>query len=68
MGSKGDLIFTDGNENYLIIECKNKDSHEVRRQVLKYMKIFRNQNSEPNKIIGLAVTPKTWDHNTEDMG
>ncbi len=27
---KGDLIFTDGNENYLIVECKNKDSQNVK--------------------------------------
>lgn len=65
---KGDLIFTDGNNNFLIIECKNKDSHEVRRQVLKYINIFRKKNPQTNKVIGLAVTPKTWDVITENMG
>ncbi|MHA1490441.1 MAG: hypothetical protein ACTSRI_12400 [Promethearchaeota archaeon] len=65
---KGDLIFTDGMDDYLIVECKNKDSHEVRRQVLKYIRIFRKKTPESNKIIGLTVTPKTWDLITEDMG
>lgn len=64
---KGDLIFTDGRGNFLIVECKTKDSNEVRKQVLDYREKFKNRNPEVKNIWGLAKTPQTTYFIDENM-
>ncbi len=63
---KGDLIFTDGKNNFLIVECKLKDSTSVRKQVLIYINEFKKIKSKLNKICGLAVTQGDWDYYDEN--
>ncbi len=58
---KGDLIFTDGNNNFLIVECKKKKAQDVRQQTLKYMKLFKVIQKDAKLIKGMAVTKKGWD-------
>jgi len=58
---KGDLIFTDGNNGFLIVECKNKNPQEVRQQTLKYMKLFEEIQRDIELIIGVAVYKEGWD-------
>ena len=68
---KGDLIFTDEEDNYLIVELKYLDLYEsgktasTRRthkrkknlkQTKKYMKLFQNLHSEAKTILGLSIT------------
>ncbi len=68
---KGDLIFTDGKENYLIVELKYLDLNESgktakarrtykRKKILKqtenYMKLFQSIHSEAKTILGLSIT------------
>ncbi|MEJ2251710.1 MAG: hypothetical protein P8Y70_18055 [Candidatus Lokiarchaeota archaeon] len=57
----GDLVFTDGKSNFLIVECKNQDVDELRRQVLYYIKKFREIHSDAIEIEELAVHPNRWD-------
>lgn len=64
---KGDLIFTDGNNNFLVVECKNKHSQEVRQQTLKYMKLLKRIYENAKSIKGLAVTPERWDLAPNEM-
>ena len=59
---KGDLIFTDGKNNFLIVECKLGNSTFVRRQVLIYIEEFKKIKPKLNKICGLAVTRGDWDY------
>ena len=63
---KGDLILTDAKNHYLIIECKKKKPQEIRKQVLKYMRIFLRKNPDVH-VAGLAVSPKNWDYTTLEM-
>ncbi len=64
---KGDLIFTDGKNNFLIVECKNKNAQEVRQQTLKYMKLFKGIQNDVKLIKGIAVTKRRWDIITDDL-
>ena len=58
---KGDLVFTDGKNNFLIVECKNKNSQEVRKQTIDYMKKFEEIQKDAKVVRGMAVTPERWD-------
>lgn len=63
---KGDLLFTDGNKNFLVVECKSiryKKRNERRRgrrkleeQVLMMMKILKISLDTYHSIIGIGVT------------
>ncbi len=64
---KGDLVFTDGLGRFLIVECKKKDPTELRKQVIDYMKAFKNINSDIKSIAGLAVNSESWDYTTDEM-
>jgi len=64
---KGDLIFTDGDNNFLIVECKFRNSKEVRQQTLKYMKLFKVIQNDVKLIMGLAVTKEGWDLVSDDL-
>ncbi|TKJ21034.1 MAG: hypothetical protein CEE43_11235 [Promethearchaeota archaeon Loki_b32] len=70
----GDLVFTDGNENYLVIEVKQlsygsgrnqcvarrKARRRVEEQAIKYMNAFRKKHPEAKSIIGVAVASSEW--------
>ncbi|KKM62655.1 hypothetical protein LCGC14_1519480 [marine sediment metagenome] len=58
---KGDLIFTDGHSNYLIVECKKKKPQEVKQQTLKFMKLCKNIIKNVQTVKGMAVTREGWD-------
>ena len=58
---KGDLVFTDGKNNFLIVECKNKTSQEVMTQTLGYMKKFEEIQGDAKKTMGMAVSKERWD-------
>lgn len=58
---KGDLIFTDGKNNFLIVECKNKNTQEVRKQTIVYMKKYEEIQKDAQMVIGMAVTKEGWD-------
>ena len=64
--NKGDLVFTDGKNNFLIVECKLKDSNYVRQQVLSRIKDFKQNHSDLNKIYGLAMSRGDWDYLDEN--
>lgn len=68
---KGDLIFTDGEDNYLIVELKYLELYQsgktarTRRtnkrkknleQTEKYMKLFQSVQKGAKKILGLSIT------------
>ncbi len=65
---KGDLIFTNGKDSFLIIECKTKDSNFVRNQVRERIEQFRKKISKfkDYHIYGLAVSPQSWDYLNEN--
>lgn len=70
----GDLVFTDGNENYLVMEVKQlspfsgrnqcvarrKARRKVEEQTIKYMNAFRRKYPEAKSIIGVAVASNEW--------
>ncbi len=58
---KGDLIFTDGKNNFLIVECKNKNTQEVRKQTIDYMTKFEEIHDNTNEVRGMAVSKTGWD-------
>ncbi len=64
---KGDLVFTDGVNKFLIIECKTKDSNDVRNQVVTRIEQFKEINAQTELlfICGLAVSPQSWDYLNE---
>ena len=68
---KGDLVLTDGKENFLIIECKyidlsdtgstarakrRKKRRHLEEQILKYISAFKRKHPEAKIVIGLGVT------------
>ena len=64
---KGDFLFTDGNNNYLVVECKSlkyKVSKEkiriakrkIEKQVPDMMKILKDCLTNLNSIIGIGIT------------
>lgn len=68
---KGDLVFTDGKGNFLIVECKfidlndsgstartkrRKKRRHVEEQTPKYMMEFKSKHPNVKKVIGLGVT------------
>lgn len=63
---KGDLIFTDGKSSFLIVECKTKNSGEVRQQTLKYMKLFEEIQRDIKEIIGMAINKEGWDLTSQE--
>lgn len=70
----GDLVFTDGNENYLVMEIKQlsyrsgrnqcvarrKARRKVEEQTIKYTNAFRRKHPEAKSIIGIAVASNEW--------
>lgn len=64
---KGDLIFTNKMDSFLIVECKTKDSNFVRNQVRDRIEQFKKNNFqfENYLICGLAVSPQSWDYLNE---
>ena len=64
--NKGDLIFTDGKNNFLIVECKLRDSNYVRIQVQNRIEDFKKIKPYLIKIYGLAVSRKDWDYLDEN--
>jgi len=60
--NKGDLVFTDGSDNYLIVECKLKDSNYVRKQVFDRIDDLKRIKPNSKKIFGLAVSRYDWDY------
>ncbi len=64
--NKGDLVFTDGKNNFLIVECKLRDSNYVRKQVFDRIEDLRKIKPDLNKICGLAVSRGDWDFLDED--
>ena len=70
----GDLVFTDGNENYLVMEVKQlsygsgrnqcvarrKARRKVEKQAIKYTNSFRKLHPEAKSIIGVAVASSKW--------
>lgn len=64
---KGDLVFTDGLGKFLIVECKKKDPQKLRKQVIDYMKIFKEIHPDIKSIAGLAAKSDGWDYTTDEM-
>lgn len=58
---KGDLVFTDGKNRFLIVECKNKNTQEVRKQTINYMQKFEEIQKDAQIIRGMAVSKDGWD-------
>ena len=70
----GDLVFSDGNGNFAVMEVKHltsrsgKNQREKRRkarkkvkeQTIKYMSAFKRMVPEANSIIGIAVASDEW--------
>ena len=68
---KGDLVFTDGKGNFLIVECKyidlsdtgstartkrRKKRRYIEEQITRYIDAFKRKNRETKKVSGLGVT------------
>jgi len=60
--NKGDLVFTDGKNNFLIVECKLRDSNYVRTQVFDRINDLKKIKPSIGKICGLAVSSNNWDY------
>ncbi len=70
----GDLVFTDSNKNFLVMEVKKlsygsgrnqcvarrKARRKVEEQTVKYMNAFRRKHPEAKSIIGVAVASYEW--------
>lgn len=68
---KGDLVLTDGNRNFLVVECKfisyfgNKSNRthnrkKVKDQTIFYMKKFKELNFGEISILGMAYTNEKY--------
>lgn len=64
--NKGDLVFTDGKNNFLIVECKLRDSNYVRIQVRELIDDLKKIKPNIGKICGLAVSKDDWDYLDEN--
>ncbi len=64
---KGDLVFTDGKNKFLIVECKKKNPQEVCQQTIGYIEKFALCHKEAKVIKGLAVTSNGWHVYSSDL-
>ncbi len=70
----GDLVFSDGNGNFAVMEVKHiisrsgknqsvkrrKARRKVKEQTIKYMSVFKRKVPEAKSIIGIAVASDEW--------
>ncbi|KKL46102.1 hypothetical protein LCGC14_2348990, partial [marine sediment metagenome] len=64
---KGDLVFTDGKNNFLIVELKKKKPQEVCRQTIDYIRKFNILHKDAKIIKGMAVTYDGWHVYSPDL-
>ncbi len=72
---KGDLVFTDGKRNFLVVECKYIDIYDqgrtartrrtmkrkkIKEQTQNYVLYFNNKHSEAKSVKGLGISSEEF--------